>query len=76
MKKMFGKVRMWNADRGYGFITRDDRGGADVFVHVSNLQRGIYHLEASDRVEFDIGTNSRTGEPCAIDVELVPAPAR
>ena len=76
MKKMFGKVRMWNADRGYGFITRDDRGGADVFVHVSALQRGIYHLEARDLVEFDIGTNSRTGEPCAIDGELVAPIAR
>ena len=73
--KIFGKVRMWNADRGFGFITRDDR-GADVFVHVNNLQRGLDHLEPADLVEFDIGTNERTGEPCAIDVKLAATIAR
>jgi CspA family cold shock protein len=31
-----GKLNMWNAERGYGFIANDD-GGPDMFLHVSAL---------------------------------------
>ena len=34
-----GKLKMWNADRGYGFIS-DDSGGPDIFLHISALQSG------------------------------------
>jgi CspA family cold shock protein len=33
-----GKLKMYNEERGFGFIT-DEGGGPDVFVHVSALQR-------------------------------------
>ena len=33
-----GKLKMYNADRGFGFIT-EDSGGPDMFVHVSALQK-------------------------------------
>jgi cold shock CspA family protein len=35
-----GKLTMWHDDRGFGFITPDD-GGQDIFVHVSQLPRGV-----------------------------------
>jgi CspA family cold shock protein len=31
-----GKLKMWNADRGFGFIS-DDSGGPDVFLHATAL---------------------------------------
>jgi cold shock protein len=32
-----GTLKMWSAERGYGFIA-DDSGGPDIFLHVSALQ--------------------------------------
>ena len=32
-----GKLKMWNAERGYGFIG-DDAGGPDIFLHISALE--------------------------------------
>jgi cold shock CspA family protein len=32
-----GKLKMWNADRGFGFIA-DDAGGPDMFLHVNELK--------------------------------------
>ena len=48
-----GRVKWFNAERGYGFITRN--GGEDVFVHISALERsGLTGLSEGDRVIFDI----------------------
>ena len=49
-----GTVKWFNAERGYGFITRNG-GGEDVFVHISALERsGLTGLSEGDRVIFDI----------------------
>lgn len=49
-----GVVKWFNAEKGYGFITRDDQ-QADVFVHFSAIQGGGYKkLEEGERVEFDV----------------------
>jgi cold shock protein len=32
-----GKLKMWNADRGFGFI-QDDNGGPDTFLHINELK--------------------------------------
>lgn len=32
-----GKLKMWNADRGFGFI-KDDTGGPDMFLHINELK--------------------------------------
>ena len=32
-----GTLKMWNADRGFGFI-KDDSGGPDIFLHISALE--------------------------------------
>ena len=47
-------MKWFNAERGYGFITRNG-GGEDVFVHVSALERsGLTGLSEGDRVIVDI----------------------
>lgn len=49
-----GKVKWFNAEKGYGFITQED-GGGDVFVHFSAIQEGGFKtLEEGQEVEFDV----------------------
>jgi CspA family cold shock protein len=55
-----GKIKFWNDDRGFGFITPDD-GGADMFVHISNVRSGS-ELAKDDRVTFEDGVSERTGK--------------
>ncbi len=48
-----GTVKWFNAEKGFGFISRED--GDDVFVHYSEIQGSGYRtLEENQRVEFEI----------------------
>lgn len=50
-----GTVKWFNAEKGYGFIA-PDQGGADVFVHYSEIQgSGFRTLEENQHVEFELG---------------------
>ena len=50
---MQGKVKWFSAEKGYGFIERED--GCDVFVHFSAIQEdGYKSLSEGQEVEFDI----------------------
>lgn len=49
MKK--GKVKFFNAGKGFGFITPDD-GGKDVFVHANDT--GGVELRDGDAVQFEV----------------------
>ena len=49
-----GKVKWFNADKGFGFIT-PDAGGADVFAHFSAIDgRGYRSLNEGQAVEFEV----------------------
>lgn len=55
---MQGKVKWFNAEKGYGFIERED--GGDVFVHFSAIQTdGFKTLEEGQAVSFDIVEGNR-----------------
>ena len=55
---MTGKVKWFNAEKGYGFIERED--GGDVFVHFSAIQvDGYKTLEDGQTVEFDVVQGNR-----------------
>jgi CspA family cold shock protein len=55
-----GTVKFFNAEKGYGFISRED--GDDVFVHFSAIQgTGYKTLDEGQRVEFDVAPG-RKGE--------------
>jgi cold shock protein len=47
-----GKVRFYDADKGFGFISDDD--GTDVFLHANALPEGVTSLKKGARVEFGI----------------------
>ena len=48
-----GTVKWFNAEKGYGFIARDQ--GEDVFVHFSAIQSSGYRsLTEGQQVEFDV----------------------
>ncbi|MGI6361231.1 MAG: cold shock domain-containing protein [Bacillota bacterium] len=50
---MEGKVKWFNAEKGFGFIERED--GEDVFVHFSAIQsEGFKTLDEGQAVEFDV----------------------
>ena len=65
-----GVVKFFNGAKGFGFIAPDD-GGADIFVHVSAVERsGLGGLNEGDTVNFEIEADRRSGKPAAIDLQV------
>ena len=63
-----GTVKWFNAEKGFGFIERQD--GDDVFVHFSAIQgEGYKSLEEGQKVDFDIVEGDR-GEQAANVVKM------
>lgn len=62
-----GKVKWYDADKGFGFLSRED--GDDVFVRSDALPEGVTQLRSGARVEFGIVSGAR-GEQ-ALQVRLL-----
>jgi len=68
---MRGTVKFFNGSKGFGFISPED-GSADVFVHVSAVERaGLRGLNEGDQVEFELEKDRRTGKLAATDLEML-----
>jgi len=66
---MRGKVKLWNADRGFGFLACDD-GSNDVFCHIRQVEGGYEALDRGDGVEFEVAPG-RDGRLAATKVRLI-----
>ncbi len=53
-----GRVKWFNASKGYGFITQED--GHDIFVHFTAIQgEGFKSLEEGQEVEFEVSSGAK-----------------
>ncbi|MFZ4607987.1 MAG: cold-shock protein [Caulobacter sp.] len=60
-----GTVKWFNATKGYGFIQPDD-GGADVFVHMSAVERaGMRSLNEGQKLSYELERDQRSGKTSA-----------
>lgn len=62
-----GKVKWYDGDKGFGFLTQDD--GGEVFVHSSSLPPGTTSLPPGQRVEFGVAQGRKGAQ--ALQVKLL-----
>jgi cold shock protein len=67
-----GKVKWFNAEKGFGFLAEDD--GEDVFVHRDALPAGVTELKPGQRVEFGIVQGRKGNQALSVRV-LDPVPS-
>jgi CspA family cold shock protein len=67
-----GKVKWFNAEKGFGFLAEDD--GEDVFVHRDALPSGVTELKPGQRVEFGIVQGRKGKQALSVRV-LDPVPS-
>lgn len=66
-----GRVKWFDADRGFGFVAPDD-GGEDVYVRRAALPEGVETLKPGQRVEFGMAEGRRG--PQALSLRLMTSP--
>ena len=63
-----GCVKWFNSTKGFGFI-QPDQGGADVFVHISAVERaGLRGLNEGQKVSYELATEK--GKTSAVNLKL------
>jgi CspA family cold shock protein len=66
-----GTVKWFNGQKGYGFI-QPDAGGADVFVHISAVERaGLGSLQEGQKVSYELERDKRSGKTAASQLQAV-----
>ncbi len=66
-----GTVKFFNSNKGFGFIAPEN-GGADVFVHISAVERaGMHSLVEGQKISFDIVKDNRNGKSAAENLQAV-----
>ncbi len=64
-----GTVKFFNANKGFGFIQPED-GAADVFVHISAVERaGMHSLVEGQKVSFEVVQDRRSGKSAADNLQ-------
>jgi cold shock protein len=67
-----GKVKWYDTEKGFGFVTRDD--GGDVFLHSSALPAGVTSVKPGTRLEFGVAQGRRGDQALAVHL-LDPLPS-
>lgn len=66
-----GTVKWFNSQKGFGFI-QPDQGGADVFVHISAVERaGLRGLDEGQKVSYELMQDQRSGKSSADQLRIV-----
>ncbi len=64
-----GTVKWFNTQKGYGFI-QPDEGGADVFVHITALEKsGLRGLNEGQKISYDLEADRKTGKSAAVNLK-------
>ncbi len=64
-----GTVKWFNSTKGFGFIQPDD-GGADVFVHISAVERaGMGNLAEGQKISYELQTDPKRGKTSAENLQ-------
>ena len=66
-----GVVKWFNPTKGFGFI-QPDAGGADVFVHISAVERsGLGSIQEGQKLSFELERDQRSGKLSAGQLQAV-----
>jgi CspA family cold shock protein len=69
MNMPVGTVKWFNTTKGFGFI-QPESGGADVFVHISAVQRsGLTGLNEGQKISFELQQDPKRGKSSAVNLK-------